>query len=275
MNAPEGRADLHIHTTHSDGACSPCEVVQAAAGVKLAALAITDHDSLSALAVARPEARRLGIELVSGIELTTEHDGRELHLLGYFVRQEDAALASTCDAMRIRRASRIEEMVDRLASLGVRVDLEAIRRTYPRATIGRRHLADWLTLSGQVAGRRDAFALYLGDGQAGDVPKPRVPIAEAISLVRAAGGVAALAHPPYDLREQGLERLVAMGLAAIEVDGPGIAKSRRPRMLAWAGRFDLVPVGGSDFHANDRPGRWVGSTTTPRESLERLRSLAS
>ena len=275
MIAPEGRADLHIHTTHSDGACSPCEVVQAAAGVKLAAMAITDHDSLSALAVARPEAERLGIELVSGIELTTEHDGRELHLLGYFFRPQDPALASTCDSMRIRRASRIEEMVDRVASLGLRVDLEAIRRTYPRATIGRRHLADWLARSGQVADRRAAFALYLGDGRAGDVPKPRVPIAEAISLIREAGGVAALAHPPYDLREQGLESLVAMGLAAIEVDGPGIAKSRRPRMAESARRLDLVPVGGSDFHANDRPGRWVGSTTTPRESLERLRSLSS
>ena len=274
MISPEGRADLHIHTTHSDGACSPCEVVQAAARVKLAALAITDHDSLSALAIARPEAERLGIELLSGIELTTEHEGRELHLLGYFVRPEDADLSSTCASMRTRRASRIEEMVARVASLGLRVDLDAIRRTYPRATIGRRHLADWLTQSGQVGDRRQAFALYLGDGRAGDVPKPRVPIAEAVSLIRGAGGVAALAHPPYDLREQGLERLVAMGLAAIEVDGPGIAKSRRPRMLAWAERFDLVPVGGSDFHANDRPGRWIGSTTTPRESLERLRSLS-
>ena len=273
MIAPEGRVDLHIHTTHSDGSCSPCEVVQAAARVKLAALAITDHDSLSALAIARPEATRLGIELLSGIELTTEHEGRELHLLGYLFRPEDADLASTCTSMRVRRASRIEEMVDRVTSLGLRVDLEAIRRTYPRATIGRRHLADWLTLSGQVGDRREAFARYLGDGRAGDVPKPRVPIAEAIPLIRAAGGVAALAHPPYDLREQTLECFVAMGLAAIEVDGPGIAKSRRPRLVTWAERFDLVPVAGSDFHANDRPGRWVGSTTTPRDDLERLRTL--
>ena len=274
MNPPAARADLHVHTTHSDGSCSPCEVVQAAAGVKLAALAITDHDSLSGLAVAGPEAERLGVELVPGIELTTEHEGRELHVLGYFVRADDAVLAATCARLRLRRAARIEAMIERLEPLGLRIDLAAIRRTYPRATIGRRHVADWLALSGQVDDRRQAFALYLGDGGPGDVPKPRVPIAEAIPMIRAAGGVAALAHPPYDLREQALGRFVEMGLSAIEVDGPGIAKSRRPRMLTWAERFDLVPVAGSDFHSHDRPGRWVGSTTTPSASLERLRALS-
>jgi 3',5'-nucleoside bisphosphate phosphatase len=275
MNAVERGADLHVHTTHSDGACSPCEVVQAAANVNLAALAITDHDSLSALAVARAEAVRLGVELVPGIEVTTEHEGRELHVLGYFVRDDDPALSATCADMRTRRATRIEAMTDRLRGLGLRIDLAALRRFYPRATIGRRHLADWLAQTGQVANRRVAFDLYLGDGGPAEVPKPRVPIAEAIPMIRTAGGVAALAHPPYDLREQALEGFVGMGLGAIEVDGPGIAKSRRPRMVAWSERFDLVPVAGSDFHANDRPGRWVGSTTTPRAILERLRVLST
>ena len=272
MSADSGGADLHIHTTHSDGACSPAEVVRAAANVGLSALAITDHDTISAFAVARPEAERLGIELVPGVELTTEHAGRELHLLGYDFDVGNGELVEACRDLRERRDLRIAAMAERLVGLGLRVDLSAIRRAYPRATIGRRHLADWLARSGQVADRRAAFALYLGDGGPADVPKPRLPIAGAIALVRAAGGVAALAHPPYDLRERDLEAFVETGLGAIEVGGPGVASSRRPRLRRWAEQFGLIPVAGSDFHANDRPGRWVGSTTTPRDVLDQLRA---
>ena len=272
MTPRPGGADLHVHTTHSDGACSPAEVVRAAANVGLSALAITDHDTISAIAVARPEAKRLRIELVPGVELTTKHDGREVHVLGYMFDSENVDLIGACRDLRERREARILAMAERLVGLGLRVDLPAIRRAYPRATIGRRHLADWLARSGQVADRRAAFALYLGDGGPADVPKPRLPIAGAIALVRAAGGVAALAHPPYDLRERDLEAIVESGLGGIEVAGPGVASSRRPRLRRWAEQFGLIPVAGSDFHANDRPGRWVGSTTTPRDVLDQLRA---
>jgi 3',5'-nucleoside bisphosphate phosphatase len=106
-NGRAGSADLHVHTTHSDGVCSPCEVVIAAANVGLSALVITDHDTLSALAVARPEAARLGLELVAGIELTAEFEEREVHILGHFVRDDDPAIAATASALRIARAGRL------------------------------------------------------------------------------------------------------------------------------------------------------------------------
>src|SRR5579871_4815150 len=106
-----GGADLHVHTTHSDGSCSPGEVVQAAANLGLSALAITDHDTLTALAVARPEADRLGIELVGGVELTCAFDGREIHVLGHFVRDDDPALRGATDALRAARADRARAMV--------------------------------------------------------------------------------------------------------------------------------------------------------------------
>src|SRR5947208_493592 len=118
-----GAADLHVHTTHSDGACTPGDVVRSAPSVGPAALAVTDHDTLSALAVARPEADRLGIELIDGIELTAEREGKEIHLLGHFVRIDDPALLSAAADLRSRRADRIEAMADRLSSLGLRIDL--------------------------------------------------------------------------------------------------------------------------------------------------------
>ncbi|MGE3819653.1 MAG: PHP domain-containing protein [Isosphaeraceae bacterium] len=267
-------ADLHVHTTHSDGVCSPCEVVVAAARARIAALAITDHDTVSALAVARPEARLWGVELVAGVEWSAEFECREIHLLGYFFRDDDSTILQTCLALREARVDRIEAMRDRLKNLGVSVDLDALRSAFPRATIGRRHLAEWLVRTGQSATSREAFRRWLGDGGPASVPKPLLPWRVAIERTRSAGGVAALAHPPFDLRLETLRTLTEGGLGAIEVQGPGINRRLGLRWRAWADALDLVPVAGSDFHAADRPGRWVGAIVTPEERLERLRRRA-
>jgi len=132
---PRGGADLHVHTTHSDGVCSPCEVVVAAERVGLAALAITDHDTVSALVVARPEAVRWGVELIAGVELTCGHDGRELHILGHFIRDQDPALLEAMASLRAGRAKRVETMAAQLKALGLRIDLDAVRRVFPRANL--------------------------------------------------------------------------------------------------------------------------------------------
>ena len=268
-----GGADLHVHTTHSDGSCSPGEVVRAAAGRGLAALAITDHDTLSGLSVARPEAARLGVELVSGVELTAVRDGREIHILGYYFDDQDKDLVEATTRLRAGRADRIASMVDRLRALGLSVDLEGLAKTFPRATLGRRHLADWLVKTGQVADRRAAFDLYLRDDGPATVPKPRLPWREAIGLIRAAGGVAAWAHPPFDARRVDVVELIDGGLGAIEVDGPGFDARRSARLRGWAVEDGLIPVAGTDVHTPDRPGRWLGAVVTPVEDLERLRGV--
>lgn len=265
-------ADLHVHTTHSDGTFSPGEVVRSAASVGLSAIAITDHDTLSALKVARPEAERLAVELIGGIELTAEMEGRELHILGHFVSDEDPELRGVTDDLRHARRVRIEAMVDRLRRLGLRVDLEAVSRLFPRATLGRRHLADWLVQTRQVGDRREVFARFLGEAGPAQVPKPRLPWERAIHLIRTAGGVAGLAHPPYDLRLKRLEILMSGGLGAIEVAGPGVTNRLERRWRDWAKILGLVPIAGSDFHAPDRPGQWVESTTTPPDALGQLRA---
>ena len=267
-------ADLHVHTTHSDGGCSPGEVVRAAANVGLIALAITDHDTLSAIAVARPEARRLGVELVPGVELTAEREGCEVHILGHFVRDDDSDLAGACTSLREDRDRRIVAMVDRLRRLGLSIDLESLRQTFPRATLGRRHLADWLVKTGQLASQRETFARFLGDDGPAQVPKLRLPWHEAIALIRGAGGVAGLAHPPYDLRSSTIQAMAEAGLGSIEVGGPGFGSRIGLRWRAWADELGLIPIAGTDFHSADRPGRWIGATTTPADNLERLRRMA-
>jgi 3',5'-nucleoside bisphosphate phosphatase len=268
-------ADLHVHTTHSDGGCSPGEVVRAAANVGLSALAITDHDTLSAIAVARPEAVRVGVELIPGIELTAEREGKEIHILGHFVHDGDPDLVAACVQLREARAFRIVAMVERLERLGLTVDIETLRRTFPRATLGRKHLADWLVKTGQVPGPREAFARYLGDDGPAHVPKPRLPWLDAIALIRGAGGVAGLAHPPYDLRSSILREMAEAGLGAVEVAGPGIDVRCGLRWRGWADEMGLAPIAGTDFHAADRPGRWVGAVTTPEVDLARLRQKSA
>jgi 3',5'-nucleoside bisphosphate phosphatase len=264
-------ADLHVHTTHSDGVCSPCEVVSAGYGVGLAALAITDHDTVSALPIARPEAARLGIELVAGVELTCSLDDRELHLLGHFIDDDNAALRDVLNRLQAGRETRLRTMVERLERTGLVLDLDALRRAFPRAVLGRQHVARYLVRTGQVASVRQAFAIHLGDGKPACVAKPRLEMPEAICLIRAAGGVAGLAHPPYNLRAETLRFLVSAGLGAIEVGGPGISNRLGRRFRDWAAEFGLVPIAGSDFHLADRPGRWVGAITTSDADLDHLR----
>jgi predicted metal-dependent phosphoesterase TrpH len=260
-----------VHTTHSDGILSPCEVVTAAARVGLSAVAITDHDTVSALAIARPEAKRLGVELVAGVELTCNLAGREVHLLGHFIRDDDPCLLDAMSRLRAGRADRLQAMAAKLKCQGLAVDPDAVRQTFPRAVLGRRHLAEYLAQTGQVASVKEAFARFLGDGRAAYLAPPRLDVLAAIALIRRTGGVAGLAHPPYNLPFGTLRKLADAGLRAVETAGPGISNRSGRRFREWAQALDLVSIAGSDFHAPDRPGRWVGSITVSLAELERLR----
>ncbi len=175
-------------------------------------------------------------------------------------------------SLRAGRTERFEAMITRLRTLGFSVDFDAIRRVFPRANLGRRHLADYLVRTRQIVSSRDVFNNYLGDGGPACVERPRLASGEAIALINEAGGVAALAHPPQDLRESQLRSLVDEGLRAIETNGPGFSTSKSRRINLQAERLGLIGIAGSDFHSADRPGRWVGAITTPRVNLERLRA---
>lgn len=265
-----GRADLHVHSTCSDGAYTPAEVVSLARRSGLAALALTDHDTLAGIAPAWSAAEGTGVEIVPAVEITAEHDGRELHLLAYFVRPNDGPLGTALDRLQEHRAGRFQEMVERLRQCGVALpDLET-----GAGSLGRRHLAALLVQSRRVGTIREAFARYLHDRGRVAVPKLRLPITEAVALVRGAGGVAAWAHPNYDGTRERLRELRALGVQAVEADYPG----HRPRLVrelrALAAELGLAVTGGSDCHGPGPLRRAVGACGVNAAELEALRQCS-
>jgi predicted metal-dependent phosphoesterase TrpH len=264
-----GRADLHTHTTHSDGQYTPSQIVELARRAGLAAVAVTDHDAVGAVAVARAAADGSGVEVIAGVEITAEFDGRELHLLGYFFRPDDGLLNAALARLRHGRAGRFAEMAERLRACGVSIDLAGAGGA---ESLGRRRLAELLVQQGQAATVRQAFARWLRDGGRAAVPKQRLPVAEAIALVRGAGGVAAWAHPSYHATEDDVVALRRLGLAAVEAEYPGVRRLRVRELRNWAARLGLAVTGGSDCHGPGR--RAVGFCTVASAELDLLRPKA-
>jgi predicted metal-dependent phosphoesterase TrpH len=262
-----GRADLHLHTTASDGTYTPAQVIDLARRAGLAAVAITDHDTLAGLGAARAAAGA-SLEVIAGVEITTELHGREQHLLAYFVDPDDEPLGAALAAIRRGRAERFAEMLERLRDCGVSVEDDG-RHAMPDA-IGRRHLAELLVRQGHAGSVREAFSRWLADGKRACVPKKRPAIGEAIALVRRAGGVAAWAHPTYDGTRERLAELAGLGLGAVEVEFPEVRPARAAELRAWARALGLAVTGGSDCHGPGR--RTVGSGTVSDEELEALRA---
>jgi 3',5'-nucleoside bisphosphate phosphatase len=268
-----GRVDLHVHTTHSDGTYTPAQIVDLARRAGLTALAITDHDALGGVAVARSATVGSTLEIVAGAEITTEYRQRELHLLAYFVAVDHAELTAALEDIRRHRIERFHEMVERLRGRGVSLDEEQQRVPGSPEALGRRHLAEMLVRARRVSTVREAFQRYLGDRGGVAVPKKRLPVAEALALVRAAGGVAAWAHPPYDCTQENLTELRDLGMAAVEVEYPDVRRSRSLELRGWAKQLGLAVTGGSDCHGPGR--RCVGSCTVSADEFAQLRQMVS
>jgi len=266
------RIDLHAHTRISDGSLGPEELVALAIERQLAALAITDHDAVEAIAQARAAAGS-GLELVPGIEMSTAADGLDLHLLGYFLDATHPPLLQTLVRFREERRARARAIVERLASLGLVLDPDEVLASAGPGVVGRPHVAEALKRAGHVSTVDDAFRLYLGARGEAYVPRPAFAPAEAIALIHAAGGVSVLAHPGAMLDDAVVERLVAAGLRGIEVWHPQHGAAAVRRWQAFADRHDLIATGGSDFHHLQR-GTMLGDLPVPMRALDRLKEAA-
>lgn len=223
-----------------------------AAELGLQALAITDHDTVAGLAEALAAGRRLGVQVVTGVELSTDAGGRELHLLGYGFDPTDAALCELLAAGRQDRRRRAAKIVARLADLGVRIELEQVL-ALGAESVGRPHVARVLVERGFVASVAEAFARYLAEGRPAYVPRRRLRPEQAIAAVHQAGGVAVIAHPALFGDDAWVRRLAAAGLDGLETDHsehPPAAVAHYARLAAELG---LLPTAGSDSHGE--PGR--------------------
>lgn len=269
--AAPARADLHTHTTASDGDYTPSQVVLLARRAGLRAVAVTDHDTLVGVAEAQRTAGT-AIEVVPGVEISTSFAGREFHLLAYFVRTDhpelNAALKRVCDGRRARFRALIALVRERGALLSedrARLAEEAT------ASLGRRHVANLVVASGAAKTRNEALQRFVHPVMKQAPVKVLIPIEEAIALVRAAGGVSSLAHPPLEMSEEEFATLKRFGLNAVEAVYPWGRSSPTARLRELAREFGLAVSGGSDCHGPDPAHRRVGSCAITADELAALR----
>ena len=280
MSAREQRADLHLHTTASDGRLTPTELVRLVAERGVPVAAVTDHDSTEGMEEAEREAaRHSGLRLITGIELSADSpldEGGDVHLLGYFFDRADAALQKRLRAFREEREQRGERMVERLAKIGKPVEWERVLAIADGASVGRPHVAQAMVERGYVASVRDAFDGYLNDQGAAFVARPHVNLGDAAEMIRRTGGVSVLAHPVYAANyERLLHQLAEMGIAGFEVHYANFDTETRQKLASLADRLGLLPCGGSDYHAFGAEGEQLpGSAGPPLSVVAELERLA-
>lgn len=241
-------ADLHTHTTFSDGRLSPASLVEKAALRGLGALAITDHDTVAAHDVASLAAARHGIGLITGVELSADFAGRDAHILGYGFDPAHEGLRAHLARFRQARVARAQAMVARLARLGAPITWERVAAIAGSGAVGRPHVAQALVEAGHVDTMAQAFDRFVGEGAPAYVQKAPIHPFDSIRLIHAAGGAAVLAHPGATFTAADVAELARAGLDGLEVVHPSHSDEMRAHWAAVAARYALVTTGGSDYH---------------------------
>lgn len=268
----ERLADLHIHTTASDGALKPAQAVQMAADAGLGAIAITDHDNVGGIDEAIEAGKSAGVVVVPGIEISAIYGSKtEVHMLGYFFDHHDSNFISQLNILRDARAERGKKMVERLNDAGVPISFEQVLEIAQGGAIGRPHVARVLVKMGVVSSADSAFGRYLQEGMPGYVPRYKISPFEAVSLIIQAGGVACCAHVGKLNRDELLVELAKQGMRAIEVRHPDHGRAATKYYERFAAKHGLIPTGGSDAHCIAcGKTTFVGSVTVSYDIVEQL-----
>jgi 3',5'-nucleoside bisphosphate phosphatase len=281
MTQPTGKIDLHLHTLASDGRLTPEELVRLAHERGVRRMAVTDHDTTDAVAAAAAEGRRLGVEVIPGIELGTDSRSGDLHMLGLFLQYKDDEFQRTLAQFREGRIGRARRMVEVLNGLGLMITWERVREIAGEASVGRPHVAQALLEAGYVESMPEAFDKYLADGKPAGLPRDKFTPAQSIDLIHSVGGLAVAAHP---CEGKGITHmipeLVAAGLDGLECYYQGYGAERVEQLVALARAHDLVPTGGSDYHGFPLSGHtevvnFPGSVEIPATVLDELEARLS
>ena len=263
-------ADLHLHSYFSDGTYSPEEVVAHGARFGLAALALTDHDSVEGCARMDAACEGADIEFISGAELTAEQAGNELHILGYFLDTHNVRLLAEIAKFQAVRQNRIREMVARLNQLKIPLEADAVFALANCRSPGRPHVARALVNARLVGSLDEAFERFLKKGRPAWVPKKKMSARQGIELIHEAGGLAVLAHPGLNRTDEVIPGLVEAGLDGIECFHTKHSTVTSERYLAIADRFKLLITGGSDCHGMSKGKPLIGTVKLPYEHVAKL-----
>lgn len=272
LNSPRF-IDLHMHSTASDGALAPADVVASARAAGLVAIALTDHDSVAGIAEAVEAGDRAGVRVVAGCEFSVAAPWGEMHVLGYFLPVGDDAVEAFLDRCRADRRRRAEVMCGRLQDIGVAVTFDSVLEEAAGGAVGRPHVARAVVRAGAAVNVNEAFDRYLGRNKPAYADKVLPTFTEVATLVHAAGGVLSAAHLRDRATRPVLDRLKREGLDAVEVRHPRHASEIRSRIAGLATALDLARTGGSDWHGDIGPGEEhgsLGSQSVPEDWLERL-----
>ena len=269
--------DLHLHTLASDGRLSPTELVRLAAREGLNTIAITDHDTTDGLAEAFEAASKFpGLRIIPGIELSADVPGDEVHVLGYFIDPDDAQLQAELRSFRAGRVDRARAMVEKLAQLGIQVEWERVQHFAGDGAVGRPHIAMALVEAGYCKEPKDAFPEYLGRNGLAYVERVKLTPADAVGMIRRAGGAAVLAHPAYmNDMEAGIANLSGIGLAGMEVHYAKYRDDTIRQLGRLARQYQLIPCGGSDYHGMGNSDECLpGENGPPLDSVDKLEAAA-
>jgi 3',5'-nucleoside bisphosphate phosphatase len=266
--------DLHMHTTASDGRCTPRELVDRVSAAGITIMAVTDHDTTASIGEVQALARARGVEAHAGIEITAVDDGRDIHVLGYFLSPAEPRLVEFLRVQRETRVQRVQAIATRLAELGVPIDLQPLideaHRNLGRS-IGRPQVARALERAGHVADTKEAFDRFLSSDGPAFVSRAGSPPEVVIGIIHRAGGIASLAHPGRTRIDSRLKALALAGLDALEVYHSDHDDADVQRYHRIASELGLLMTGGSDFHGDPTHGLEPGAATLPPIEWERLR----
>jgi 3',5'-nucleoside bisphosphate phosphatase len=268
-------ADLHLHSHFSDGTYEPQEIAAHAARCRLAAIALTDHDSVEGCPETARACAAAGIEFIVGTELTAEQDDCELHLLGYLIDVQNATLLTRLARCQAVRQDRIREMVARLNRLKVPLSADAVFALANCRAPGRPHVARALVRAGLCSSLDEAFERFLKRNRPAWVPKLKMSADEAIDLIHQAEGVAVLAHPGLNRTDAVIPGLVAGGLDGIECFHTKHSTATSERYLELADRYQLLVTGGSDCHGLSKGKPLIGTVKVPYQHVEKLKARAA
>lgn len=270
--------DLHTHSTFSDGTFTPLQLVKYAEEKGLKAFALTDHDTTEG--VKETKSIETNVEVISGVEISTRYDKKEIHIVGLYVNENDADLNKQLKYYREKRVTRNFEILEKLNSLGVNITIDDVKESCTGDVISRAHIAKALVSKGFVGSYTEAFDRYLGDNKCAYVPRETLNYEESMELITKAGGVPVLAHPLlYKMSDTNLENMMVKlrqkGLKAVEVYYSTHSNSDTQHIMAMANRVGLIYSGGSDFHGATKPkidmGTGMGKLAVPYEILEKIR----